>query len=108
MNALSPPADFDLIAELRSGRRISAFLMAFVEVNGSAWPVCMRNISTAGALLEGEAGFPVGSKLLFRRAFAAVHGTVVWSRGGRFGLAFDRPLADEDVAALSRRIVPKS
>lgn len=89
----------------RSGKRLNAFLLAFVEVDGTAFPVCLRNISQTGALVEAEAGFALGRKVLFRRAYAAVEAEIVWARGGRFGLLFDRPMSEEDVKALSRRIV---
>ncbi len=107
MNAQSSLADFQQRTELRAGKRFSAILLAFVEAEGTAYPACLRNISSAGALVEAEAGFPIGSKVLFRRAFAAVAAEVVWARGGRFGLAFERRLTSDEVAALSRRIVPK-
>lgn len=106
MNAESLSTDRIGAAEkLRSGRRANAFLLAFVEADGAALPVCLRNISSTGALIEAEAGFVLGAKVLFRRAFAALPAQIVWARGGRFGLLFENPIAEEDVVALSRRIV---
>lgn len=107
MNAQTSRADFERLTELRTGYRFSAFLLAVIEMEGGACPGRLRNISSAGALVEAEAGFPIGSRVLFRRAFAALHAKVIWARNGRFGLAFEQRLSDEDVAALSRRIVPK-
>ncbi len=108
MNALTSKSEFELAVELRAGSRASAFLLAFLEVEGTAFPVCLRNLSTAGALVEAEAGFPIGARVTFRRAFAAVPAKVVWSRGGRFGIAFDQRLAQDDVISLSRRIAAKA
>ncbi len=105
MNTYMSEAEVRAAIEIRSSRRISAFLLAFVEVDGNAWPVCLRNLSAAGALVEAEAGFAVGSNVLFRRAFAAVPAKVVWAKGGRFGLAFHQLITANDVSALSRRIV---
>lgn len=106
MNAETRPIDRTAEAEgLRRGRRANAFLLAFVEAGGAAIPVRLRNISSTGALIEAEAGFALGATVLFRRAFAALPAQVVWARGGRFGLLFGRPIAEEDVIALSRRIL---
>ena len=91
--------------KLRRGKRVNAFLLAFIEAGGAAVPVRLRNISSSGALIEAEAGFVLGAKVLFRRAFAALPAEIVWARGGRFGLLFEADIAEEDVVALSRRIV---
>jgi hypothetical protein len=105
MTAQTKPTEFERPqADLRGGTRSSAFLLAFIETDGGAWPVCLRNISTTGALIESEAGFVLGSKVVFRRAFAAVPAEIVWRRSGRFGLTFDSELAEEEVSALARRI----
>jgi len=109
MSVLPDPASFGPAtpapaADKRKGPRISAFLLAFIEKDGGTWPVCLRNLSTEGALVESEAGFVLGSKVLFRRAFAAVPAQIVWRRGGRFGLVFDETLGEDEVATLAKRI----
>ena len=89
----------------RAGKRLSAFLLAFLEDGRNAHPVCLRNISETGALVEAEAGFALGARVVFRRSFAVLPAQIVWARGGRFGLLFDHAISPEDVTALSRRIV---
>ena len=89
----------------RAGKRLNAFLLAFLEDGRNAHPVCLRNISETGALVEAEAGFALGAKVVFRRSFAVLPAQIVWARGGRFGLLFDYAISSEDVTALSRRIV---
>jgi hypothetical protein len=89
----------------RAGRRLNAFLLAFLQGDGEAHPVCLRNISQTGALVEAEAGFALGAQVTFRRSFAVLPARIVWARAGRFGLLFERPISAEDVTALSRRIV---
>ena len=89
----------------RAGKRLNAFLLAFLQGDGEAHPVCLRNISETGALVEAEAGFALGAKVTFRRSFAVLPARIVWARAGRFGLLFERPISAEDVTALSRRIV---
>src|SRR4028119_1428075 len=93
--------------EKRGGERSSAFLLAFIESEGGAWPVCMRNLSTTGALIESEAGFVLGSRVVFRRAFAAVPAEIVWRRGGRFGLTSNTALEPGEGRALARRIATR-
>ena len=105
MSVVQSQTEFAAVrAEKRAGERSSAFLLAFIESEGGAWPVCLRNLSTTGALIESEAGFVLGSKVVFRRSFAAVPAEIVWRRGGRFGLTFERELDPQEVAALARRI----
>jgi hypothetical protein len=108
MSAHFSQRDFELLADLRSARRTNAFLLAFVESDGHAWPVALRNMSSKGALIEAEAGFIIGSQIVFRRSFAAIESTVVWRRGGRFGIRFEQELNAEEVTALSRRIEQKT
>lgn len=105
MTAIPDQSEFlPASADKRKVRRISAFLLAFLEKDGGTWPVCLRNLSTHGCLIESEAGFVLGSRVTFRRAFAALPGEIVWRRGGRFGLVFDEKLSEEEVATLAKRI----
>jgi hypothetical protein len=90
---------------LRTGKWSSEVLLAFVEIEQRMWPACMRNISTAGALIEAEADFPLEQEVLFRGASVSVRTRVVWRREFRFGLAFLDPLPAVLVGALGRRIV---
>ena len=87
--------------------RSSAFLLAVLEVQGTSYPVSLRNISQSGALVEAEAGFVLGTAVTFRRSFVAQPGRIVWRRTGRFGLVFEEPIAVEDVERIRRRIPAK-
>lgn len=89
----------------RAGKRLNSFLLAFLQGDGEPHPVCLRNISETGALVEAEAGFALGEQVTFRRAFAVLPARIVWARAGRYGLLFERAISAEDVVALSRRIV---
>ena len=87
----------------RRSRRSNVFLAASIEVSGLALPVKLRNLSSQGALIEGD-GLPVeGSEILFRRKDLSVKGRVAWVQDKQAGVAFNSLLAEADVL----RNIPK-
>lgn len=59
--------------------------------------VKLRNLSTVGAMAEGD-GLPTpGSDLILRRGALDIFATVVWNADHRCGLLFDEPLSDDEV-----------
>ena len=84
-------------------RRSNVLLAASIEVSGASQTVKLRNLSTEGALIEGD-DLPVeGSEVLFRRNELSVKSRVAWVHGKHAGVAFRRPIAQEDVL----RNIPK-
>lgn len=68
--------------------------------------VAVRNMSCAGAMLEGE-GLPAsGRDIILEVESLELFGTVVWSDGERCGVHFDRPLQPVQVLEL-HRITPE-
>ena len=91
------------INQNRKSRRSNVLLAASIEFSGAAHSVKLRNLSTEGALIEGD-GLPVeGSEVLFRRNELSVKSRVAWVHGKQAGVAFHRPIAQEDVL----RNIPK-
>ena len=87
----------------RRSRRSNVLLAASIEVSGASLPVKLRNLSTEGALVEGN-DLPVeGSEVLFRRNELSVNSRVAWVHGTYAGVAFRRPIAQEAVL----RNIPK-
>ena len=87
----------------RQSRRSNVLLAASIEVSGSVVPVKLRNLSSEGALIEGD-DLPVeGSEILFRRNELKVKGRVAWLHEGQAGIAFKALLPQEDVL----RNIPK-
>ncbi len=85
------------ITQNRQSRRSNVLLAATIEVSGTTVPVKLRNLSTEGALIEGS-GLPVeGSEVLFRRNELSVNGRVAWVHEKHAGVAFNWPIAQEDV-----------
>lgn len=81
----------------RRSRRSNVLLSASIEFSGTALPVKLRNLSTEGALIEGD-NLPVeGSEVVFRKAELSVAGRIAWVEGKRAGLAFPEKLAPEAV-----------
>ena len=81
----------------RRSRRSHVLMAASIEAAGIAVPVKLRNLSTEGALVEGDQLPSVGSEVLFRKNELNVSGHVAWITGRRAGIAFDAMLDPEAV-----------
>lgn len=75
-------------ADARGGNRASLYLAAALYCDGFSSPVKIRNISSAGALIEGLLVPSMGSLVQLVRGGLIVHGLVAWSVEGRCGLKF--------------------
>lgn len=74
--------------DARGGSRTSIYLAAGLYHDGARWPVTIRNISRAGALVEGPAIPEVGALVQLVRGGLIVHGLVAWAAAGKCGLKF--------------------
>ena len=72
--------------ERRVSTRASLYLAATVYHEGNPWPVKIRNISEAGALLESRSDLPRGALVQLVRGHLIVTGVVAWSSNQRYGL----------------------
>ena len=91
--------------------RSNVLFTASLELSGASTPVRMRNLSSNGALVEGE-NLPVeGSELLFRKGDLAIAGRVVWASDRHAGIAFARPLDPDQmmrhIPAPRARVKPR-
>ena len=78
-------------------------LAASVETERGPVAVRLLDLSVGGALAESALAPAVGSRVILRRERIEVAARVIWKRGARFGLAFDRPIkATELFFQLSR------
>lgn len=95
--------DESSMSQNRRSRRAPVLLAASVEVAGTEQRVNLRNLSSDGALIEGD-NLPIeGSTTFFRRNDLRLKSQVVWVQGRFAGLAFARALEPEEVL----RNVPK-
>ena len=85
------------ISQNRRGRRSPVLLAASVEVAGVSQTVKLRNLSSEGALVEGEQLPLEGSTSFFQRNDLRVKCRVAWVQGRYAGLAFARPLKQAEV-----------
>src|SRR5688500_6405850 len=81
----------------RRSRRSNVLLAASIEASGASLPVKLRNLSTEGALIEGD-DLPVeGSEVLFRRNELSVNSRVAWVHDEHAGVAYRGPIPQQDV-----------
>lgn len=74
-------------ADARGACRASLYLAAALYCDGASSPIKIRNISSTGALVEGDTP-AVGTLVQLVRGGLIVHALVAWSDGGRCGLKF--------------------
>lgn len=72
----------------RREERVNLFVMAALHADRDGGPVKLRNISSIGALIEGERLPDTGSAIELRKGPLAVPGSVGWRNANRAGLAF--------------------
>ena len=85
----------------REHERSNVFLGAVLSAAGKSIPVRVRNLSVAGALLDGSDLPPEGVRVELRRGTLAVRGEVAWAGGAQRGIRFNGPI---DVASWVRPI----
>ena len=81
----------------RRSRRSHVLMAASIEAAGIAVSVKLRNLSSEGALVEGDHLPSVGSPVLFRKNELNLAGYVAWISGRRAGIAFDEMLDPDSV-----------
>ena len=81
----------------RRSRRSQVLMAASIEMAGVTLPVKLRNLSTEGALIEGDDLPALGSKVVFRKKALRLSGYVAWNTGKKAGVAFDTKLDPEAV-----------
>ena len=92
----------------RRSRRSHVLMAASIEAAGVAVPVKLRNLSSEGALIEGDRLPSVGREVLFRKNELHLSGQVAWITGNRAGVAFDAMLDPEAVMRHVPRPRPRA
>ncbi|MEO6247346.1 MAG: PilZ domain-containing protein [Sphingomicrobium sp.] len=94
----------------RRSRRSNVLLSASIELSGVSLPVKLRNLSSEGALIEGDKLPVEGSEVVFRKAELSLSGRIAWVEGKRAGLSFAENLAPElvlrHIPAPRPRVLP--
>lgn len=76
----------------RSAERKNLFLAAALHTMGEARPVRIRNLSSRGAMIEGDTLPPVNADIRLSRGGLSAAGQIAWIRPGRAGLRLDHTL----------------
>jgi hypothetical protein len=84
------------INEGRTSPRTSLFAAAILESGHTRFPVRIRNISSSGALLQGDTLPRAGTIVRMVRGSLAASGAIRWCRDGRAGLSFTDAIQVED------------
>ncbi len=93
--------------ENRREPRTNMFVMATLYFVAHSAPVRLRDMSPAGALIEG-AGIPEpGTKIRLCRGTLNVGGEVVWINGGKAGLRFYSSVSVADWLPSGRAAAPQ-
>lgn len=82
------PTEQKASSDRRTANRSSLYLAASLYCDGSVYPVKIRNISSAGALLDTLTVLAPGSLVQLIRGPLIVHALVAWTDQGRLGLKF--------------------
>lgn len=72
-------------------------MAASLEADGILIPVKLRNLSSEGALIEGDSLPAVATWVIFRKKELKLAGQVAWVTAGRAGIAFVDKLDREAV-----------
>ena len=65
------------------------FVMAALYSDSGSFPVKVRDLSSAGALIEGCVISPPGTRVRLCRGSLSATGEIVWRRGERAGIRFE-------------------
>lgn len=83
-----PTSVYSRAGDARAASRSSLYLAAALYCDGASSPVKIRNISSAGALLEGMPVPDAGSLVQLVRGDLIVHGLIAWADDKRCGIKF--------------------
>jgi PilZ domain-containing protein len=89
--------DQSSISQNRRSRRSNVLMAAAVETATGLANVTLRNLSSDGALIEGDRIPEQGYAVIFRKKELVISGRIAWVNGRRAGIAFDSKLEPETV-----------
>lgn len=85
------------LEEIRRHSRTNTMLAATIEFGGVSRDVFVRNLSVAGAMLEGKTLPEQGQSVVLNRSDYRIPATVMWRAEGRCGLSFSHLVPVEDL-----------
>lgn len=85
------------VEEIRRHARTNTMLAAVLEFGGVSRDVFVRNLSVAGALIEGKTLPEQGQNVVLHRSDHSIPATVMWRAEGRCGLSFNHLVPVEEL-----------
>jgi hypothetical protein len=76
-------------SDARTEARSNIYVAAKIASAEACGPVCIRNLSATGALIEGGVLPPQGSRIRVSRGSLSTTGTIAWREANRAGVRFD-------------------
>jgi hypothetical protein len=104
--ATAPIMDMDITSTRREPRK-SMFVMATLYAATGSAPVKVRDMSSAGALIEGGVIPAPGTTIRLCRGSLSVTGKVAWSKEARAGLSFDSTVSPDDWLPTGKAPAPQ-
>lgn len=83
--------------DARRGPRYRLLLVARLFTTTGERIVKLRDISAAGAMIEGDRIPAPGTDILLQRGSLELFATIVWTKDGQAGLVFDQPLTEAEL-----------
>jgi len=87
----------------RAEARSNIFVDATIASDGMCGPIRIRNLSSVGALIEGQKVPSEGSRVRLSRGDLRIAGTIAWQNGERAGVCFDSVVSVPEWLPRSRR-----
>ena len=81
----------------RRAPRLRVLIAAVLDTAAGERPVRIRNLSSAGALIEAETHLAVGERVTLKRGQTVAPADVVWVGDGKAGLHFLQPIQESEV-----------
>jgi hypothetical protein len=92
----------EALDETRNQLRSSTMLAAKLECDAGSREVFVRNLSMAGAMIEGPGLPQQGASAVLVRSNHRIPGTIMWRADGRCGLSFTRLVSVEELLPRGR------
>lgn len=94
--------------ECRAGPRFRVLLNAELISTTDEQPVRVRDISTTGAMIDGQRPIAQAKDVILRRGSIEIFASVKWTSGNEGGLEFDEALTEADMMAFVREPVKRA
>lgn len=94
-------------SKARRELRTNLFAMGTIYVDGASTPVRVRNLSPAGAMIEGAVLPRSGRRVRLCRGSLEVSAEIVWCQDGAAGLQFESAVTVTDWLPRGRAIAPQ-